>query len=62
MPKMPPIPEQQKSGRGPDIGRRDAVTELQSSQPGDADANLDEQGRFGNIRQNLTNQHKVQDR
>jgi hypothetical protein len=62
MSKMPPIPDQQKSGRGPDIGRRDAVTGLQSSQPGDADTNIEQQGRQANIRQNLTNQHKVQDR
>lgn len=42
--------------------RRDRETEAQSGQPGDADVNLDEQGRFGNLRQNLTTHWKVQDR
>lgn len=42
--------------------RRDLKTGAQSAQPGDADVNLDQQGRFGNLKQNLTNQHKVQDR
>lgn len=41
--------------------RRDAETGAQSGQPGDADVNLDQQGRFGNLRQNLTPQRKVQD-
>jgi hypothetical protein len=42
--------------------RRDLATGAQSGQPGDADVNLDTQGRFGNLRQNLTTQWKVQDR
>ena len=42
--------------------RRDLETGVQSGQPGDADVNLDTQGRFGNLRQNLTTQWKVQDR
>lgn len=42
--------------------RRDLETGTQSGQPGDADVNLDTQGRFGNLKQNLTNQWKVQDR
>ena len=42
--------------------RRDLGTGAQSGQPGDADVNLDTQGRFGNLKQNLTNQWKVQDR
>jgi len=62
MSKIPPIPKGQRNPHGADMGRRDAMTGLQSGQPGDADTNLDEQGRQGNIRQNLTNQHKVQDR
>ena len=40
--------------------RRDVETGAQSGQPGDADVNLDQQGRFGNLRQNLTPQRKVQ--
>ncbi|RZJ00261.1 MAG: hypothetical protein EON90_07975 [Brevundimonas sp.] len=42
--------------------RRDLETEIQTGQPGDADVNLDEQGRYGNLKQNLTNQWKVQNR
>ena len=42
--------------------RRDLATGAQSGQPGDADVNLDTQGRFGNLRQNLTTHWKVQDR
>ncbi|HYE46560.1 MAG TPA: hypothetical protein VEA44_12405 [Caulobacter sp.] len=70
MSKAPPIPPEQRAFKGqrPDIqgsnqGRRDAETGLQSATEGDADANLDEQGRFGNRRQNVDDvQHKVQDR
>lgn len=67
--KPPPIPaEQQRApGEKPHIGgdhqeRRDATTGLQSSQPGDADVNLKQQGRQGDINQNLTPQHRQQDR
>ena len=42
--------------------RRDLATGALSGQPGDADVNLDTQGRFGNLKQNLTAQWKVQDR
>ena len=42
--------------------RRDRETEAQSGQPGDADVNIDQQGRFGNAKQNLTPQHKAQNR
>jgi len=42
--------------------RRDLATGAQSSQPGDADVNLGQQGRFGNIRQNMTTQWKTQER
>lgn len=42
--------------------RRDLHTNVQSGQPGDADVNLDTQGRFGNLKQNLTTHWKVQDR
>lgn len=68
--KAPPIPPEQRSFRGarPDIDlahhdRRDERTGLQSGQPGDADANLRSQGRYGNLSQNVNAvQHKVQDR
>ena len=42
--------------------RRDRETGVQSGQPGDADVNLKEQGRFGNLNQNLTAIRNVQDR
>ena len=67
--KAPPIPPEQRSYpgekprvEGGDIGRRDAVTDLQSEQPGDADVNLTEQGRHGNINQNTHHQGYQQDR
>ncbi len=58
MSNPPPIPEEQRAGQD----RRDQATGVQSPQPGDADVNLDQQGRFGNAKQNLTPQHKTQDR
>lgn len=45
-----------------DADRRDLATGVQSPDPGDADVNLSEQGRFGNLKQNLTTQHKSGDR
>ena len=42
--------------------RRDRDTGAQSGQPGDADVNIKEQGRFGNLNQNLTTIRNVQDR
>lgn len=63
MSKAPPIPPEQRAFRGQraDIAgsgqeRRDARTGLQSGQPGDADANLKEQGRHGNLHQNMHHQ------
>lgn len=38
--------------------RRDLETEIRTGQPGDADVNLETQGRFGNLNQNLTNENK----
>jgi hypothetical protein len=67
--KAPPIPPEQRSSpgekphiEGADRGRRDAVTDLQSNQPGDTDVNLKEQGRHGNIHQNTHHQGYQQDR
>lgn len=67
MSKTPPIPPEQRSFRGerPDISeasgdRRDDRTGLQSGQPGDADANLKEQGRYGNLHQNVSTVHAKQ--
>jgi hypothetical protein len=69
MSKMPPIPPEQRSFEGEkpdrhdqDPGRRDKKTGLQSSETGDADVNLEQQGRQGNIAQNIRPQWKVQDR
>lgn len=42
--------------------RRDLALGVQSGQPGDADVNTREQGRFGNMRQNMTPQWKTQNR
>ncbi len=69
MSKAPPIPPDQRShpGEKPHIegstqGRRDERAGLQSSQPGDDDVNLEEQGRHGNINQNTHHQGYQQDR
>ncbi|MDP3175308.1 MAG: hypothetical protein Q8M88_12825 [Phenylobacterium sp.] len=69
MTKAPPIPPEQRAFKGqkPDIEgqdreRRDDVSGVQSDQPGDADINLKEQGRHGNIRQNTTHQGNQQNR
>ncbi|HEY1225307.1 MAG TPA: hypothetical protein VGE54_08785 [Brevundimonas sp.] len=71
MTHAPKIPKEQRSfadkgarsaAEAMSDDRRDLETEIKTGQPGDADVNLDEQGRFGNLRQNLTTHWKVQDR
>jgi hypothetical protein len=70
MSKAPPIPKEQRSFRDqrPDIqggprDRRDAKTGLQSPDQGDGGVNLRNQGRQGNIHQNVDAVHaKTQDR
>lgn len=71
MSHMPKIPKEQRSfgDKGAQsvddaqaADRRDLETGVQSADPGDADVNLKTQGRFGNLKQNLTNQWKTQDR
>jgi hypothetical protein len=42
--------------------RRDGVTGVQSGQPGDADVNLNEMGRYGNLKQNMTAHRNVMER
>lgn len=42
--------------------RRDSETRAQSAHPGDADVNLNEQVRYGNLKQNLTTHWQVQER
>ena len=71
MTHRPKVPKEQRSfadkgGRPVEDAmsedRRDLSTGAQSGQPGDADVNLETQGRFGNLKQNLTTHWKVQDR
>ncbi|WP_297506954.1 hypothetical protein [uncultured Caulobacter sp.] len=65
MAKAPPIPPEQRAAPGdkPDLAGATADGEtLQSGQPGDADANLAEQGRQGGVKQNTTHQGYQQDR
>lgn len=69
MSKAPPIPPEQRAFKGqkPDVEgedreRRDDVTGAQSSEPGDADVNLKQQGRHGDIAQNTRHQGYQQDR
>jgi hypothetical protein len=65
MSKTPPIPPEQRAFKGqkPEIeGRGGRHGDLQSADPGNADVNLDEQGRHGNLRQNTSHSGNVQDR
>lgn len=66
MSKAPPIPPEQRAFKGekPQIegSRGGARADLQSGETGDADVNLAEQGRHGNLRQNTTHSGNVQDR
>ena len=65
MSKQPPIPAEQTSFGGAGkpksvhADRRDLKTELQSSDQGDADTNLEQQGRQGNTAQNTTQQRRL---
>jgi hypothetical protein len=70
MTHRPRIPEDQRSfaDRGPQTrpeglkeDRRDKATGVQSPEPGDADVNLDQEGRFGNLKQNTVNRWRVSD-
>jgi hypothetical protein len=64
MSKAPPIPPEQRAFKGqkPDIEGKGGHDSLQSNDPGNADVNLDEQGRHGNLRQNTSHSGNVQDR
>ncbi|MHB0772463.1 hypothetical protein [Bradyrhizobium sp. 5.13L] len=57
MSKMPPVPEEQRSNKGPGS---DPAIEAEERVPGRE--NFDTQGRHGNIKQNTTNQGYQQDR
>ena len=69
MSKTPSVPKEQRSfadhGARPidDMAdRRDLATGAQSGQPGDADVNTGQQGRFGNLKQNMTPQRQTHGR
>jgi hypothetical protein len=57
MSKMPPVPPEQRSNKGPGS---DPKLEKDENIPGRE--NFDTQGRQGNIKQNTTNQGYQQDR
>nr|WP_313039839.1 hypothetical protein [Brevundimonas diminuta] len=62
MTRAPQPPREQRSfaDRGTQLkdevaaDRRDRANGVQSGQPADADVNLSQQGRYGNLQQNLT--------
>ncbi|KQY32690.1 hypothetical protein ASD21_22520 [Caulobacter sp. Root1455] len=64
MSKAPPIPPEQRAFKGqkPEIEGQSGQDDLQSPDPGNADVNLKEQGRHGNLRQNTSRSGNVQDR
>ncbi|MEJ1157509.1 hypothetical protein [Prosthecomicrobium sp. N25] len=56
--KMPPVPKDQRSPKGTgDAERPEADTSVEKRPD-----NLEEEGRWGNIKQNTTNQGYQQDR
>lgn len=56
--KLPPVPPEQRSPKGPgDDTRPDADTAIEKRPD-----NLEEEGRWGNIKQNTTNVGYQQDR
>lgn len=66
----PKVPKEQTSfadhgamdPNDPPADRRDRRTGVPTGQPGDADVNTTQQGRFGDIKQNTTHQGHQQDR
>jgi hypothetical protein len=59
MTKPPPVPEQNRSPKGPGD---ESPPSRGSVDPKDRERNLQQQGRQGNIKQNTTNQGFQQDR
>jgi hypothetical protein len=57
MSRMPPVPPEQRSNKGPGS---DPNFQIKEEIPGRE--NFDQQGRHGNIKQNTTNQGYQQDR
>jgi hypothetical protein len=71
MSKLPSIPKEQRNFggerprdrlRSAEPDRRDQKTGVHSPEPGDADVDLEKEGRYGAMRQNLTPPRRVQDR
>jgi hypothetical protein len=71
MSRLPPIPKEQRSYSGEEArdrlrsaqpGRPESKTGVQPPDPGDENVDVEKEGRFGNMRQNLTPQRSVQDR
>jgi hypothetical protein len=56
--KMPPVPPEQQSHKGPGDDKRPDPDTTIDKRP----ENLDEEGRWGNIKQNTTNQGHGQGR
>jgi len=52
MSKMPPVPPENRSPKGPGGARKPAADTTEDQEPD----NLDQQDRHGNIKQNTTNQ------
>ncbi len=70
MTQVPRIPKEQTSfaDKGArtvedaaNADRRDLETEIQTGKPGNSDVDADDQGQFGDLKQNLTNQWKVRE-
>ena len=57
--KMPPVPPENRSDKGPGS---DPQINKGKQKTSDTTNNLNEQGRYGNIKQNTTNQGYQQDR
>ncbi len=67
MTHAPASPKEQRSFADQSAPAANEIAEadrddLHTGRPGDADQTPDAQGRFGDLKQNLTNQWKVQDR
>jgi hypothetical protein len=63
MSKSPPIPPEQRAFKGekPNV-EGSSPADVQGAESGNADVNLEEQGRYGDIKQNTTHQGFQQDR
>ena len=71
MSRLPPIPKEQRSFTGEQARDRlrsaqphrvESSTGVQTPDPGDENVDVEKEGRFGDMRQNLTPERSVQDR